>query len=127
MQDCVATIIQDQKTTQLALAHVSTVTHHIIDKALNHLPQGDKNVILIGARHPKNTYNVDSILEKLINYPGKIDINTSYIFDGQYIITEYDHFTSCYDTNTNFGTVTVDPTTLKITNDYPTAYYSSTR
>ena len=119
VQDCVATIIQDKKTTQLALAHVSTHTHHIIDSALKYLPQGEKNVILIGARYPDNTYNVDGILEKLMDYSEKVYLDTSYIFDNQYMITEYEDIISCYETNTNFGTVTVNPKTLEITNKYP--------
>jgi hypothetical protein len=88
---------------------------------LKSLPKGEKNVILVGARYPDNTYNIDGILNKLMNYPCKVCLDKSYIFDNQYMITEDDDFISCYETNTNFGTITVNPTTLEINHDHPLA------
>ncbi len=123
LQDCVALVMQDIPTKKMALAHVSVQTHRLVDEGLQTLPPGEKKIILIGARYQENTFNVDGIIKKFCTYPDKIHIEESYIFDGDYLINYSSMndnplpcgYVSCYETNTNFGTVMVDPDTLKIT------------
>lgn len=117
VQDCVALIIQDKKTQKTALAHIDSGTkENAIKSMLSYFAKGDKEVILIGGRYERGKYNVEKILRVLANLDDNVFINKSYICNGAYLHDQDGQFMeSCYELNTSFGDIVVEPKSLEIT------------
>ena len=130
VQNCIAVIIQDKSTREVALAHVSS-TYLLIPKAkgliktaLEGLPEGEKKIIMMGGRYTREANCVatlENIICALANYPHTITVDHSYLFDDNHVLHEEGSglipitLFSCYETNTNCGSILVDPETLDIT------------
>lgn len=64
--------------------------------------------------------NVEKILKVLAKYEYNVFINKSYIGDSAHIHDKFYHFVaSCYEWNTGFGDIIVDPSTLEVSVGYP--------
>lgn len=121
VQSCVALIIQDKDTKKTALAHISGHASDIqfVKDILSYMPSGDKEVIMVGARHSSETSNVESILKALLDYEHDIHINRSYVLDSSYIYDERNFMEACYDFNTTRGDIIVDTSNLTISCGHP--------
>lgn len=116
VQDCVALIIQDRKVKSTALAHISIFnSEEAIQGVLSYMPEGSKEVIMIGARYDDKIYNLEKILKALTRYEHDIFIDKSYVCDSAYIYDESSEFeVPCYELNTATGDIVVDPSNLQI-------------
>ncbi|PWU14202.1 MAG: hypothetical protein C5B45_04810 [Chlamydiae bacterium] len=121
VQDCVALIIQDKEVKKTALAHITTGSQESsIRHILSCMPKGEKEVVPIGGRHDTGKYNVEKILTVLAKHKDNIFINKSYICDSAYIHdASYGFVASCYELNTGFGNIVVDPSNLHVSVGYP--------
>lgn len=85
------------------------------------MPKGEKEVIMIGGRHDRGEYNVKKILSVLAKHEDRVSIHKSYVCDKAYVHDEsYKFLASCYELNTGFGNIIVDPSNLNVSVGYPT-------